>query len=1157
VSDAPQLAARPSSVEEAQTCPRCGSAARYEVCATCRLALHCPACAVRLADPLRQRSCQVCATRIEQPPYEWPMEGEPGDEAPEPLDAPAPAPASEVDDLLRRSSAPGAARRHVADYAAALAAQGRAREALEAAERALREDGDEPAQLPLRMLHAHCSQQLGDVDGALNALLDALEDDPDGARAVASQIHAMLPAANAHAARLRLLDGRAAVPASRESEAALALLELQAAALEQREDRAEAALERVREALGDAATEPLRDVLSQTSRLAPTDAGTFATLARIEQRADLLLEAAADADRALALGVPAGDDPLAGARFLEFRAGLYPPGESNLIAARYLEAGRQAYLQDDYDYALDLFGNAIAANPLDPEPCWYRADLLRLVNRNKPVDERRAALEQAVVEAQAGEPDAERAWPFLVLALCLDQLAQADPERGRGLTHQACAALERRILLDDGDAGTWALLAHRYMVLGWLGLAAAAAEEALLRGPTAAWHYWVGGLLRLQTGDPSAASTLESALDGSELDPTERGVIQYLLGRYEDAAASARGCVDDPIDGLKARCLLGRALLALEREDEAAEQFAQLWALVDAGDPRIPDMSIESPAGVAYLAGHDDEAIEWAEPRRRRFTEVLYEAGDVHGPLILAHLSRGDVPAARAVADDSLAHWCDVYAIRSRVDDLNRLATRLDREDGSSAAAAAREIAAQLERHAERVGRDAATPAADVAAMQSACERDDLDQPVRDAVELALSRLLIDDDDGRPACERCVALLERGAFGTPERMALTDRLLTALDPALRNEAEPWARALLTRAVDSAPEPARPQLSVRLAVVSLAAGEIEAARDAAALSDRLTDDELAGLLRRLVPPERLPEVSRAVHELGDARFGLALGRMLDEAFSLNVEDDAIYWPLATPIVLELANDLVPEDTSAEGPLFATRLPAMRDRLKAATGVQVPGVRVRQIASLESHAFRARLGEELPLDGTVRRARVFVPLAPDEVTARLGEDADVTPDRDPATGLPASWVAPPALDGDDGQRAERRGGLGRFVDDAKDWVKRQVATGGWARVLRDGDAWTEPAAYALRVLEGHLRANVAVFVTVDVVSDLLEEWRAAGLVDEDAALSDAELTRLTAILRELAREGVCLRPRAGALGAALGRRSYAQARDACRAAFDGGE
>jgi len=109
---------------------------------------------------------------------------------------------------------------------------------------------------------------------------------------------------------------------------------------------------------------------------------------------------------------------------------------------------------------------------------------------------------------------------------------------------------------------------------------------------------------------------------------------------------------------------------------------------------------------------------------------------------------------------------------------------------------------------------------------------------------------------------------------------------------------------------------------------------------------------------------------------------------------------------TPVVLEVADDLVPHVDSSqdEGRFLDGLIPAMRDRIKAETGVTVPGVRVRGDPALPPGGFRILIDEVPALTGQTPAEAEYVVHA---CEAAPRDDEQPTPIH-PVTGAPGAWV-----------------------------------------------------------------------------------------------------------------------------------------------------
>jgi tetratricopeptide (TPR) repeat protein len=146
----------------------------------------------------------------------------------------------------------------------------------------------------------------------------------------------------------------------------------------------------------------------------------------------------------------------------------------------------------------------------------------------------------------------------------------------------------------------------------------------------------------------------------------------------------------------------------------------------------------------------------------------------------------------------------------------------------------------------------------------------------------------------------------------------------------------------------------------------------------------------------LPADLRPAVANALAALVGA---------LDDVLGLTrIPDDL--WPVVTPIVFELGDALVPiVDSQQDGGHFLYELiPRIRERVSAATGVTMPGVRARGSLSLGPNEFSIML-DEVPvitaaLDPSARFA-VHPGARPDSLVS----------DFHPLTGKPGLWAILP--------------------------------------------------------------------------------------------------------------------------------------------------
>jgi len=154
------------------------------------------------------------------------------------------------------------------------------------------------------------------------------------------------------------------------------------------------------------------------------------------------------------------------------------------------------------------------------------------------------------------------------------------------------------------------------------------------------------------------------------------------------------------------------------------------------------------------------------------------------------------------------------------------------------------------------------------------------------------------------------------------------------------------------------------------------------------------DQFAG-----APAGPVPETALAVRAGLDGRLDQLLGLRPSR-----LSKDQLM--AVTPVVLEVADDLIPQVDSSqdEGRFLDGLIPAMRDQIKADTGVTVPGVRVRGDPGLPPGGFRILIDEVPALTGQTPAEAAYVVHASE---APPRDDEQPTPIH-PVTGAPGAWV-----------------------------------------------------------------------------------------------------------------------------------------------------
>ena len=191
---------------------------------------------------------------------------------------------------------------------------------------------------------------------------------------------------------------------------------------------------------------------------------------------------------------------------------------------------------------------------------------------------------------------------------------------------------------------------------------------------------------------------------------------------------------------------------------------------------------------------------------------------------------------------------------------------------------------------------------------------------------------------------------------------------------------------------------------------------------------------------------------------------ALRERMDELIGLRHVEDPEEIPVPIPIVVEVGGGLVPiVDSKQDGGTFLFSLiPAMRDRIKAKTGVIVPGVRLRANDNLPPRGYNVQVDEIPVMTGVLPAGAVARQSA--SAPGPLAEPIDF----DPRTGEPGVWTLR-ELAGDE-------------PPDASDGE------------VNDGDAIIALSApeYLINRIELAVRGHLARYLGPQEVAALVDEW-----------------------------------------------------------------
>ena len=633
------------------------------------------------------------------------------------------------------------------------------------------------------------------------------------------------------------------------------------------------------------------------------------------------------------------------------------------------------------------------------------------------------------------------------------------------------------------------------------------------------------GYTRLLAGD---VATARVALDDAlALEPDalwsrcNRALAAALQSDAETAHADAAWLMEATratgrFQGLRYRHARGIALIVLGRYDDAAALLQELIDNVWAGSVRVrADLAAVEllrghPAAAAeYMAGVAEDATQLGQASHAaRLLDLAESRGSNPGLLrdtlgrTLQRLegmrydlpaARGELGAVRSAATVGTTEWIVASAALARIC------------AGDGALADAAQLYESLLPYGDPVAGIPAARGALVRVLGDLCRGGDpeiVDAAQRSLVEIgALSKpagtTVVAECQARTgAIEtalntlRTVAQPDETTDGRIARMRSGDLLLTS--GRTDDARAAYESALAAARAHGADKRELAQLEARLGVLD--AREERLADAAARLRSavlQLDDTATPGTAENTVmyasrevlgldeEPPWLAAVLRGLAE--DQQVEPLRRRRLSSArFSELRNDPRHAGRRVSRVLVETAPDLLTSDSQS---LLREQVPTMRERLRALTGVRVPGVQLRASELLPHGGYRLLLDEIPHIEGIV------------PPQAQFAVDPEASPDsptlRNPFSGQLGRWLDPAAR-----EAVEHRG------------VNMSPAFAG-----------------VLWQLEGLLRLQLSRFLGLDEIDYLLDEWE--GEADGRRALIARALpdkgarVRLTMVLRALVR------------------------------------
>jgi tetratricopeptide (TPR) repeat protein len=1000
----------------------------------------------------------------------------------------------------------------------ALATQGRRAEAAEALERALREDGPiSPAAIYYEI--AHNAEAANEFIRAFRAWLECARTSPGDLVSVLEYLNSRLDSeASATLGRWILNDWAEAATAVTDK-SHLPELEFFLGRVHLFRAEYPKALDRFAKAarFSPAAAYTLAERFvfgAALPALAAVEGQTHFFLAQLYAVFNHKAEALRQADLALAAGLPESADLDPVALVQEFKAGLLQSQNQDEEAAEYFyEAGRRFYIRNENKRALKLLRKARKLRPGHAPTYWHLADLLRMEGGERRLLE--ACRIWGHAATKLGLPDEEFAWAYTVRALLNEQLVTEtypDPHSTWRLYSKAVAWLECGLLLDPEDPYIWTNLGRFLSYLNFDSNAAAATGQALKLDRNSVPALEAHAFTLIYLGDFEGAE--DAIYQKAQLDPSEspdysKLWIFVLQRKYDLAMKLLDPLIEkfpqgiDYLD-LRASCRERSGHLDGARADW--DHLLKVYGESKPPRPQPPDFAV---CHAAYKLGHWLDAIDWFKQLRDVPIETegrasLYlglsemAAGDWQdGPY---HLSQG--------VRETEAAWVLAEFLEFDFHPFRVTGERLETDR-----AILRELEVQVHRRIEDLSQRPPNP---IQELRNRLERlelsgrlDSLDAVVVRAIlarQYAMTdrfyesglfyRELLRHPADFPEASRGVTIALGHLSDSAAARLRAEQVCGALEDCLL----PGKRlALETGAAELIPD-----FTAQIALARFMQGDrVDAHKGfATALDERRKADptgggrwlgelcsaalgnglrywalldfwESAGLLAVDEPLQHdLSSAGDALSGFLPAHVGLSLSKGSLSQFS---------W-IVRPVVVELDARLVPEDIR-NWTLLRQYIPEMQDRILATTGVESPGLHIRDNSATVHPGAYAFLLDEVPvIRGILERSAAG--RAQNATASNVaesppgGNDAWMRFSPRPidtvlAAGLPPEGLVP---------------GVHPITGEEGCWIAQPF----WAQSETQGvELWPEPISYLVQHLEGFLRRNLASFLSVEAVSRWLEK------------------------------------------------------------------
>ncbi len=776
-------------------------------------------------------------------------------------------------------------------------------------------------------------------------------------------------------------------------------------------------------------------------------------------------------------------------------------------AEAYYEAGRRCGWQNEHQIAIDLLTKAKELNPGHTPIFWNLSDTWRMLSYTpEPPYVDKDSIEKSIAIWEYGThiklPDSDYFWSYTSRALINEQLARLPNAELWTLWWEAVVYLERAILLNKSDVYCWIYLGRFYRLLSTESNALHVTHRAIEYDPTDLSALDERAAILANVGKFVEAEEVIEKRQALEPNDWMDAVKAYILlrkGQLVEALELINRSIEKSPTEIWYRDLRALGYRMNNEPARAQEDYRWIWSYYDP-----LDRDNQSAFGsAAYSLGDIDKAIEIFS---RLCDDPTQDFFSNYCGLGECYLAKGDLAAGEENLDKAIAKAINVRQLDDLLNinfaDIQKLS--IDWPHGAQV----REILEQLEekiktRRTELEQRPR-SPEEELQQIVTKHERDGetgswawiganaglarLYAEEGQWVEaanlykqlLALESLLYNDmppfPEARRGLELCAGKIEQ--FGEEAfKAGQTNEAIRHYEHALQLDGD------ISRDIQTHESITRTAgLHAKLALAMLDTEDVRAASNplAAALNlCRQVEDpdpvkKLADLLKPMLRNgAHYWQMHDALNLLtGDqnntealrhdiATLNKMIAGYLEDRYGLSIKQSDI---LILPIILEIGDELIPEDTRTENwSLFTRLIPEMRNRIKEEMGVTTTGIRVRHLSSVPSKLpsysdYRILLDEVPVMEGRVRLDRKFCPNTPEEI-----ESAGIAIDKQ--------------------ERAENphTGAMGYWLDEdsARQAIEHKL------------EIWDEPLSYVVQHLEAVLRRNLANFLGIQEVETILEE------------------------------------------------------------------